>query len=51
MAKRMLCRVGWHRWERKFTEDRESYWACRHCDTVNNHTVGSADHFVPPGGG
>jgi hypothetical protein len=31
MAKSLRCRLGWHRWTRKQSDDGKQYLACRDC--------------------
>lgn len=31
MRRSLLCRVGWHKWQRLSTEDGHRYLVCRRC--------------------
>jgi hypothetical protein len=31
MVMSLLCRVGWHKWERRSTDDGGRYLVCRRC--------------------
>ena len=36
MAKAWSCRLGWHKWVRRSTEDGSKYRACAHCEKVDD---------------
>ena len=31
MVRSLLCRVGWHKWQRRSTDDGSRYLVCRRC--------------------
>jgi hypothetical protein len=31
MVMSLLCRVGWHKWQRRSTDDGSRYLVCRRC--------------------
>ena len=35
MGKPMTCRLGWHKWIRRSTEDGQRYLRCGGCDKEN----------------
>lgn len=40
--KRVLCRVGWHRWVRKSNPDGGGYLGCKYCTKENTHVSGAS---------
>ena len=50
MRRRLLCRLGKHRWQQRHTdEDNQLYRACELCDAVDVGPVGTyRDGEVPP---
>jgi len=37
MSKPWTCRLGWHKWTRRSTEDGQLYLQCCRCDKENPH--------------
>ncbi|MFF5295954.1 hypothetical protein [Paractinoplanes globisporus] len=45
MGRPMSCRLGWHKWRTRSTEDGGQFQQCTRCDKVNT------DSKIPPGAG
>ncbi|MFC7533724.1 hypothetical protein [Actinoplanes sp. GCM10030250] len=45
MSKPLRCRLGLHKWTKRFTDDGGRFKECTRCQAVETHTQS------PPGGG